>query len=142
MGDVLLKNGLVDEGLLLRNHMEAMRDAVLGIDIALDVILLGAFKPGADLFEIVLVMVFENAGGSELIGNPSMDQEVDRFFDVFHLEVGRPDRQGIFLFRVFDVHRHIVDQALLHRDAKHFRPRAIRIKLDDVSQFFDLGQFL
>ena len=79
-------------------------------------------------------------GGAEFIFHPAFEQEVLAALDRRDVQQREARRLGIEAGGVLDVHRHAVDQPLLHEGDEPIREGAVRVELDLIAQRADLPQ--
>ena len=78
-------------------------------------------------------------GSSEFIGDTAAFQDADTLLDAGDIHMRQSRRPGIIISGRLDIHRHIINQMLLHQIPQYSRHIAIGIQLDRISEFLDLA---
>lgn len=77
-------------------------------------------------------------GSSEFIGDTAAFQDADTLLDAGDIHMRQSRRPGIIIYGRLNIHRHIINQMLLHQIPQYPRHIAVGIKLNGILQLLDL----
>ena len=79
-------------------------------------------------------------GGTQFIGNMILHEIAQGLLNFIQFKIGNAHGLPVARRAVFRVHRHIVDELLLHQLFQHIRTKAVGVQLDGIAQRLDAAQ--
>ena len=130
------KVGNSDEESELDIWLKTIKDILF---VILKIIRRASGDPFTDVLEFFHPVDSLYHGSAEFIGDATAFQDADTLLDAGDIYMRQSRRPGIIISGRLDIHRHIINQMLLHQIPQYSRHIAIGIQLDRISEFLDLA---